>query len=54
VTLVAAFRSGNGGILLCADREENEGYAKREVDKIYHIGMNACDFFSLVLALPMQ
>src|SRR5208283_3774101 len=26
-----------GGILLCADREENDGSAKREVDKIYRI-----------------
>ena len=38
MTLVAAFRCQQGGILLCADREENDGYAKREVDKIYRIG----------------
>lgn len=37
MTLVAGFRSRNGGILLCADREENDGYGKREVDKIYRV-----------------
>jgi 20S proteasome alpha/beta subunit len=26
-----------GGILLCADREENDGFTRREVDKIYRI-----------------
>jgi 20S proteasome alpha/beta subunit len=37
MTLANAFRCRNGGILLCADREENDGYNKREVDKIYRI-----------------
>jgi len=46
MTLVAAFRCQQGGILLCADREENDGYAKREVDKIYRIGeLPACEVF---------
>ncbi|HEX3661650.1 MAG TPA: hypothetical protein VHU89_09480 [Acidobacteriaceae bacterium] len=34
MTLVAAFRCQRGGLLLCADREENYGDTKREVDKI--------------------
>jgi 20S proteasome alpha/beta subunit len=37
MTLIAAFRGRNGGILLCSDREENDGYSKRAVDKIYRI-----------------
>jgi hypothetical protein len=37
MTLIAAFRCPRGGVLLCADREEDDGYNKREVDKIYHI-----------------
>jgi hypothetical protein len=37
MTLAAAFRCQNGGILLCADREENDGVTKRQIDKIYHI-----------------
>lgn len=37
MTLVNAFRCRDGGILLCADREENDGYNKREIDKIYRI-----------------
>jgi 20S proteasome alpha/beta subunit len=37
MTLVAAFRCLNNGILLCADREESDGGGKREVDKIYKI-----------------
>ena len=45
MTLIAAFRAGNGGILLCADREENDGYAKRQVDKIYRIKLPTCDLF---------
>jgi hypothetical protein len=27
----------NGGVLLCADREENDGVSKREIDKIYEL-----------------
>jgi 20S proteasome alpha/beta subunit len=45
MTLIAAFRSGNGGILLCADREESDGYAKRQIDKIFRINFPTCDFF---------
>jgi hypothetical protein len=41
MTLVAAFRRQNGGIILCADREENDGISKREVDKIYLIKLEA-------------
>jgi 20S proteasome alpha/beta subunit len=37
MTLVAAFRAREGGILLCADRKEEEGYTQREIDKIYYI-----------------
>jgi 20S proteasome alpha/beta subunit len=45
MTLVAAFRGPGGGVLLCADREENDGYSKREVDKIYRISMIQCQIF---------
>jgi len=46
MTLVAAFRCRQGGILLCADREENDGYARREVEKIYRVdGLPACEVF---------
>jgi hypothetical protein len=37
MTLIAAFRCPKGGVLLCADREEDDGYNKREVDKLYRI-----------------
>jgi 20S proteasome alpha/beta subunit len=37
MTLIAAFRCKNNGVLLCADREENDGYSKRSVDKIFRI-----------------
>lgn len=37
MTLISAFRCNSGGVLLCADREENDGYSKREIDKIYRI-----------------
>jgi len=42
MTLVAAFRCQNGGIMLISDREENDGYSRREVDKIYKIDVPAC------------
>lgn len=48
MTLVAAFRCSKGGVLLCADREEDDGYAKREVEKIYRIPateLQSCDVF---------
>ncbi len=45
MTLVAAFRGTEGGILLCSDREWNDGFSKRAVDKIYHIyDLKPCDF----------
>jgi hypothetical protein len=46
MTLVAGFRCRMGGVLLCADREEDDGYNKREVDKIYRIPvqeLESCD-----------
>lgn len=46
MTLVAAFRGTKGGILLCSDREWNDGFSKRAVDKIYHVyNLKPCDFF---------
>lgn len=45
MTLVAAFRCSKGGILLCADREENDGYNRREVNKIYYFNMVPCQVF---------
>lgn len=48
MTLIAAFRSCNGGILLCADRQEEDGLTKKEVDKIYRIPitqLQSCDVF---------
>ena len=37
MTLVAAFRCRNDGILLCADREEDNDISKRSIEKIYRI-----------------
>src|SRR5271165_1642821 len=48
MTIAAAFRCRTGGVLLCADREEDDGYNKREVDKIYRIPvtrLRTCDIF---------
>jgi hypothetical protein len=46
MTLVAAFRCRNNGILLCADREEEGVYAKRSIDKIYRISwLTECEVF---------
>lgn len=47
MTLTNAFRARNGGVLLCADREEDDGYAKTEVDKIYPIttDLKTCEVF---------
>ena len=42
MTLVAAFRCQNSGIMLIADREESDGYSRREVDKIYKVDVIAC------------
>ena len=46
MTLIAAFRCVNDGILLCADRQEDDAITKRSVDKIYRIqGLIPCDIF---------
>jgi 20S proteasome alpha/beta subunit len=45
MTLIAAFRCRNNGVLLCADREINDGISKREVEKIYHILLKECEVF---------
>jgi hypothetical protein len=47
MTLVNAFRARNGGILLCADREEHEWYSKNEIEKIYPIttDLKSCAVF---------
>ena len=47
MTLTNAFRARNGGVLLCADREETDGYSKTEVDKIYPIttDLRTCQVF---------
>ena|SRR5271163_4998546 len=45
MTLVAAFRCPNGGLLLCADREESYADVKREVDKIYRINLPTFQVF---------
>ena len=46
MTLIAAFRCRNGGILLCADRKEDDSFAVRPVDKIYRIGeLRQCQIF---------
>jgi hypothetical protein len=36
MTLVAAFRCREYGVLLCGDRKEDDGVAVREVEKIFH------------------
>jgi 20S proteasome alpha/beta subunit len=44
MTLIAAFRCRNNGILLCADRQEDDGVAKRQVDKIHRLsGLKECE-----------
>lgn len=46
MTLIAAFRSIKGGVLLCSDREEDDGISKRCVDKIYRIRQfSPCELF---------
>jgi 20S proteasome alpha/beta subunit len=37
MTLIAGFRCSDGGVLLCADREQSDQSAKRQVDKIFRI-----------------
>jgi len=47
MTLAAAFRGPNGGVLLCSDQEWNDaGVSKREINKNYRIsGLLQCDVF---------
>jgi 20S proteasome alpha/beta subunit len=45
MTLIAAFRCRNNGILLCADRKEDDGLAIREVEKIFHTGFRQFELF---------
>jgi 20S proteasome alpha/beta subunit len=45
MTLVAAFRCSKGGIMLCADREENDGFVRREVDKIFKFNLLSAQLF---------
>jgi hypothetical protein len=46
MTLIAAFRSTKSGVLLCSDREEDDGVSKRSVDKIHRIRQfSPCEFF---------
>lgn len=45
VTLIAAFRTNNSGILLCADREESTGETRRQVNKIHRVNLNTCSVF---------
>lgn len=47
LTLINAFRARQGGILLCADRQEDDGYSKTEIDKIYEIttDLKPCEVF---------
>ncbi|MGB7284742.1 MAG: hypothetical protein WBE13_20920 [Candidatus Acidiferrum sp.] len=46
MTLVNGFRTRTGGILLCADRQEDDGYLKAEIDKIYEIPhLMTCEVF---------
>lgn len=46
MTLIAAFRCRNNGILLCADRAEEDSYARRPIDKIWRIaGLIECEVF---------
>jgi 20S proteasome alpha/beta subunit len=37
MTLIAAFRCADNGVLLCADRQDDDSFAKRPFDKIYRI-----------------
>lgn len=46
MTLIAAFRCRDNGILLCADREESDNISKRPFEKIYRISeLPECQFF---------
>jgi 20S proteasome alpha/beta subunit len=46
MTLIAAFRASQGGVLLCSDREEDDGISKKSVDKICRIReLTSCEVF---------
>jgi 20S proteasome alpha/beta subunit len=46
MTLVAAFRCRDNGILLCADREEDDGIARRPMDKLHRLaGLRDCEIW---------
>ena len=46
MTLIAAFRTYDGDVLLCSDRQEDNGISKQSVDKIHRIrGLKQCDVF---------
>lgn len=45
MTLIAAFRCDNGGVFLCADREENDSSYKRSVGKLDRLSLKKVDFF---------
>lgn len=45
MTLIAAFRCRNTGVLLCTDREEDDGYTKRGIDKIFRSGFQQFELF---------
>jgi 20S proteasome alpha/beta subunit len=46
MTLIAAFRASKGGVLLCSDRQEDDGISKKSIDKIYHVkNLKSCDVF---------
>lgn len=52
MTLVAGIRCSSGGILLCADREENLGSSKRSVDKIDRLKLQTAEFYFLGAGRP--
>ena len=46
MTLIAAFRASKGGVLLCSDRQEDDGVSKRSIEKIYPIKhLKSCEIF---------
>jgi 20S proteasome alpha/beta subunit len=44
MTLIAGFRYADGGVVLCADREESRQIAKRSIDKIFRIPLQQAVF----------
>lgn len=45
MTLIAGLRCSSGGVLICADREEASGAAKRSVDKIARFTLERSRYF---------